>query len=154
MEVLAQLGIDHTYFFQLALFILTLFVLANYVFKDFVELLDVREQRTKGSEVVAVEEQQRATELHQEYEVKARALSGEVKSVFDNYRHLANEEYEKIVSAVREESAKLIEETRDRVSSEVNDEMTKLKKEAPLVAQAMAFRLLSKDPNKRNLDND
>ena len=145
MEMLSQLGVNKTYFVQLAIFLFLLFILTQHVFKDFMELLDKREKQTKGSENLAAEEQRRATEFQQKYEEKARTMNGELKSIFESYRQEASAEFEKITLAARAEANKLVEEFRRRISVEVGDAARKMKEEAPLVAQAMATKLLEKD---------
>ncbi len=149
MDMLVQLGVNKTYFIQLAIFIFSLFILSQHVFKDFAELLEKREKQTKGSEDIALEEQQKSADLHRNYEEKARAVSGGIKTIFDSYREEANAEFEKIVSKARGESSKLVEESRHRLSVEIGDAAKKLKEEAPLVAQAMTSRLLSKEHSER-----
>jgi F0F1-type ATP synthase membrane subunit b/b' len=145
MNILDQLGINHTYFFQLGIFIFALIVLSQFVFKDFVDLLSKREEKSKGTEGIAAEEHKKAAELQRAYEDSARGLSGEIKTIFDSYRQQAAAEYESIVSKARQESMRLVEDTRQRVSAEIGDAAKSLKEEAPAVALAISGRLLSKE---------
>ena len=143
MDILVQLGVTHTYFYQFVIFVFAIFVLSQGVFKDFVQLLDKREHETKGSETLAEEEQKKSAELHKEYEERARRVNAEIRTIFDTYRTEANEEYQSIIQRARSESQKIVDETRHRVSVEIGDAARKLKDEAPLVAQAMTTKLLS-----------
>jgi F0F1-type ATP synthase membrane subunit b/b' len=144
MNILEQLGLNHTYFFQLTLFIGTLILLGQFVFKDFTHLLELRNQQTKGSEDLAVEVQQKTAQLNSQYETRARQVNNEIKTIFDSYREDAGREYEKVVSKARTESQKLIEETRQRVSVEIEQATKRLLEEVPVVAQSMTNKLLSK----------
>jgi F0F1-type ATP synthase membrane subunit b/b' len=144
MNILEQLGLNQTYFFQLAIFVGTLILLGQFVFKDFAHLLEMRNQQTKGSEDVAVEVQQKTAQLASQYESRARQVNNEIKTIFDSYREDAGREYEKMVSKARTDSQKLIEETRQRVSVEIEQATKRLLEEVPVVAQAMTNKLLSK----------
>jgi F0F1-type ATP synthase membrane subunit b/b' len=143
MSFFTQLGVNHTYFYQLAIFIITLVLLSQQVFKPFVELLAQREAKSKGTEGLAAEENKRAAALQSAYEDTARTLSGDIKVIFDSYRQQASSEYEKIVSKARQEAMQLVEEARHRVSAEVGDAAKHLKEEAPLVAQAISSKLIA-----------
>jgi F0F1-type ATP synthase membrane subunit b/b' len=143
MNFFTQLGINHTYFYQLFIFIITLVILSQQVFKPFAELLAQREAKSTGTEGLAAEENKKAAELRGAYEDTARSLSGDIKLIFDSYRQQASSEYETIVSKARQESMQLVEETRQRVSSEVGDAAKHLKEEAPLVAQAISSKLIA-----------
>ena len=144
MNILDQLGLNQTYFYQLFIFVFALIILSLFVFKDYVELLKRRNFMTRGSEDLAVEFQKNATELHQEYETKARQVSGEIKTIFDSHRNEANIEYQNIISRAKSESTAAIEETRRRVSSEFADAAGKITQEAPVLAQTIMAKLLAK----------
>ena len=151
MDILFQLGVNKTYFIQFAIFVFALLVLTQFVFKDFVQLLEKREHQTKGSENIANEEQKKSAEMHRAFEEKARGISGQIKTIFDTYRSEANQEFEKIISKARGESNQLIEESRKKVNLEINDAAKKLALEAPEVAKAMTSKLLSKGSTGRSL---
>lgn len=143
MNILEQLGINHTYFYQFGIFVFSL-ILLQFIFKDFQGLLVKREQRTLGGEALAKEELKKSADLHAAYEAKARALNGEIRSIYDTYRVEATAEYQKIISGARAESAKLIEESRHKVTLEITDASRKLRDEVPALAQSIVTRLLAK----------
>jgi|GEM_PF-975090 len=143
MNILEQLGINGTYFYQLAIFIGVLIVLTSFVFADFAKVLEARDQKTVGNEGQAQGEHIKAAELQHAYEIKAREINGEIKSIYDSYRLEASREYEKIVAAAKAESAKLIEESRSRVSVQVAEVSRRLSDEVPALSQAMVAQLLA-----------
>jgi len=144
MSILEQLGLNHTYFYQLAIFIFALIALGQFVFKDYVDLLAKRDEKTKGSEDIAVEYQKKAADLSQQFEIKARKLNGEIKTIFDTYREEAHIECENIVNKARQESQKLLEETKRKVSIEITEATKRLQQEIPQIATLMTQKLLSK----------
>ena len=144
MNIIEQLGVNHTYIYQRFIFIFALIILSQFVFKDFLKLIDDRDEKTKGSETAAVEVQKRAADLSARYESRAREVSGEIKTIFDSYREDAGAEYQNIVGKAKIESQKIIEETRMKVSVEVAEAAKKLQQEVPQIAQTMVQKLLSK----------
>jgi F-type H+-transporting ATPase subunit b len=144
MEVLHALGIDSTVLFQFVIATFAFFALSTLVYKPYTDALLQREKRTKGGEEAAVELAKKASELRTAYEKKAREVSTQIKSIFDLQRNEATREHEMIVSKSRNETTKLIEETRHRVSTELADASKKMKEETPVIAQAMVAKLLSK----------
>ncbi len=143
MAVLDQLGLNQSFFIQLIIFSIAYLALSNIVFAPYIKALSVREEKTKGGEDLAFEFQQKAQDLRTRYEVKARQVSGDVKTIFDEYRQQATQEYEKIVSKARGESQVLIESTRKKVSMEIEAAQAQLKAEIPIVAQEMTRKLLA-----------
>lgn len=144
MAILDQLGLNQSLFVQFVVFTVAYLALSRLVFAPYSAALAEREMRTKGGEDLAVEIHKKSEELRAQYETKARQVSGNVKSIFDQYRDEANKEYEKIVSASRSEAHKLVETARQKVSSEIGDAKAKIKADIPVVAQEMTRRLLAK----------
>lgn len=144
MAVIAQLGINWTVGVQFLLFVLTLFILTQVAFRPYFEAFLQREKQTKGGESLAQELLQQAQDLRGQYESKARLVNSEIKTIFDGHRSEANKEYEAIVSKARSEAARLVEETRSKISSQMTDATKKIHEEAPVVAQAITGKLLSK----------
>lgn len=143
-EILKQLHLDGTFFIQLAIFGVAYTFLSRVLFEPYAKALDDRESRTKGGEDLAVELHRKAEALRQQYEVKARAVSGDVKTIFDDYRTQANLEINQIVSKARSESQLLIEAARHKVSNEITQAQLQLKSEIPLVMQEISRKLLAK----------
>jgi F-type H+-transporting ATPase subunit b len=143
MAILDQLGLNQSILFQFIIFCVAYFSLTRLIFGPYAEALQKREQKTKGSEDLALEIHKKADELRARYETKAREISSSVKTVFDEYRNEANKEYEQIISRARAESAKMIESTRSRVNLEINDAQARIKAEVPVVAQEITRKLLT-----------
>ncbi len=144
MAILEQLELNQSFFVQFVVFTVAYLALSRLVFAPYAEALAQREMRTKGGEDLAIEIQKKSDELRTQYETKARQVSGNVKSIFDQYRDEANKEYEKIVSASRIDAQKLVEAARQKVSVEIGDAKAKIKADVPVVAQEMTRRLLAK----------
>lgn len=147
MEMLDSLGLNHTAFFQFAIFAVTFFVLTFGLFNPFAKALEERQERTKGATAASEELTHQTVELRQQFETKARAINAQIKSIYDENRGLGQKENEKIVSTAREQAQGLIEKARTQVQAQVTEAQRKLKEEVPVVAQAISAKLLSKKAN-------
>lgn len=142
--ILQQLSLNESVFIQFVLFGLCVLVLSQLVFKGYFAAFEKREESTKGGEQLASELMKATEELRTQYESEARAVSGSVKTIFDDYRDQAAKECEKIVQTARAESLKLVEEIRRTTFAEVDQASKKLTTEIPTIATAMTNRLLAK----------
>src|SRR5437868_3934824 len=107
MEIIHQLGINQTALIQFAIFICMFFFLNLYVFTPYYKALEERENRTMGGEDLAIEFQKKSTELHSEYQIKAKEVSKKIKDIYDAHRNDAVKEYDLIVGKARQEAGSL-----------------------------------------------
>ncbi|MGZ3773779.1 MAG: ATP synthase F0 subunit B [Pseudobdellovibrionaceae bacterium] len=142
MDIFGQLGINTTAAFQFVLFAISLLFLSKYVFTPYAHALEERQRRTKGGEDLALEYQNKSVELHSEYELKAREINAEIKSIVDDAKSQANKEYEAIVSKARAEADNLVNENRSKISSAIEGATAELKAQVPAVAMAITTKLV------------
>lgn len=144
MSLIHALGINEFAAVQFVIFILIFMFLTNYVFKPYVAAFEQRQNRTKGGEVLAEEFQQKTTELHSDYETRARLLNSHIHEIFAKHRAEALAEYDRIVGKARQEATALIEKNRTTISSAVTSASGELKSQTPQVALAITNKLLGK----------
>jgi F-type H+-transporting ATPase subunit b len=144
MEILQQLGLNDSYFFQFIIFLIAYIIMSQVLFKPYADAFQQREDRTKGGEELAVETNKAAQDLRSTYETKARSVSTEIKNIFDEQKTLANKEYEQIVTTARQQSQKIIDETRTRINSELEIAKKQVQEIVPTVSAEMTKKLLSK----------
>ena len=75
MEILAQLGLNVSFFFQFVIFAIAYIALSQILFKPYTAAYKQRESRTKGGEEIAQETEKVTQELRKRYESKARISS-------------------------------------------------------------------------------
>ena len=93
MAVLHQLELNQSFFIQLIVFTIEYIALSRFVFAPYTKAFNQREERTKGGEDLALEIHKNAVELRAQYDSKASQVSGNVKTIFDDYRLEATKEY-------------------------------------------------------------
>ena len=147
MEMLNALGLNHTAFLQFAIFSVTFFVLTFGLFSPFAKALEERQERTKGASAASEDLVNETNSLRQQFETKARSINGEIKSIYDENRSQGVKESEKILTTAREQANSIVEKARASVAAQVAEAQRKLKDEVPVVANAIAAKLLSKKAN-------
>lgn len=144
MEILQQLGLNDSYFFQFLIFAFAYLVLSQVLFKPYADALEQRDNRTKGGEEIANETTKATEDIRNSYESKAKQVSAEIKNIFDEQKSLANKEYESIVSSARAHSVKMIEDARAKVATELVSAKKQIQETLPSVVSEMSKKLLSK----------
>lgn len=147
MEMLNALGLNHTAFLQFAIFSVTFFVLTFVLFSPFAKALEERQERTKGAAAASEDLVNETNSLRQQFETQARSINGEIKSIYDENRSQGAKESEKILTTAREQANSIVEKARATVATQVVEAQRKLKDEVPVVANAIAAKLLSKKAN-------
>lgn len=143
MELLQSLGVNQTVFFQFLIFAIAFFSMMEIAFKPFAKAAQSREDNTKGSIENTGKLQEQKEVLLQQYEAEARKLTSEIKTIFDRNRDQARGEADKTVGNARQESALLIQQTREKVQSQLGEATRKAQDDIPALAQAMVKKLLA-----------
>lgn len=143
MDIFGQLGINTTAAFQFVLFAIALIFLSKVVFAPYAHALEERQNRTKGSEDLALEYQNKSIELTSKYEASARQLNTEIKGIVDSAKSAATKDYELLVSKARAEAEKLVQDNRAQITSSVQAATAELKSQVPTVAMSITKKLLT-----------
>jgi F0F1-type ATP synthase membrane subunit b/b' len=93
---------------------------------------------------LAGELHKQSEELHTAYESKARQINGQIKEIFDHSRAEAGKQADVILGKARQEAQALVEKARSTIAGEVSAAESKLRDEAPQIAQAITNQLLAK----------
>lgn len=147
MELLKALGVNSTWPIHLVCFLVAYLSLSRLVFRPYMAALQERERRTVGNQEDAVRLIEEAHELSGVYEQKAKAINGQIKSIYDERRAEALREYDRAVQSARDEAASILTAARERIVSEVQAARRQLTSEAPSVAAAISTKLAGKELN-------
>lgn len=142
--ILEQLGLDHTFFYQLAVFAALFLLLKQVYFKPFMRLLDARHKKT-------VEDRESAEKLIQQ----AQGRLEEYQRRLAEERLIARRDYEDVVNQAKKEEAALLAHAREeakkvtqQAASDAEAQHEKLRKQLELevetFARSLSERLLSR----------
>jgi F0F1-type ATP synthase membrane subunit b/b' len=145
MNILTALGVNSTLWIQLGCFLVAYVALTQLVFKPYMAAFHERITRTIGNEEYAQRILQEVADLQTQYEVRARELNDETKSIFDQTRVAAMRDYDKTISAARQETTDLLEKTRIQIAVNIREAQTAVMREAPDVGRVIASKLMGKE---------
>lgn len=140
-----SLGLDGT---VLVLFVMSgimFVVLTEFLYKPFAEALEKREQATAGTADEAQEILNETQKVRAQYELTAKKLAAEIKSIFDTARTQAQAETKTIIDGAKSESEKLIEGTRLAIVTQTAEAQAALQKEAPQVVTAIVQQMIGRE---------
>lgn len=143
-EIIEQLGLDHTFFVEFAIFAVLFLILSKLYFKPFMNLFEIRHKRL-------VEDREAAEKLM----VEADAQFEQYKKRLADERTIAKKEYEAIIAEARREESNMLAKAREeakKIQQEANDsihhqrEQLKKQLEADVegLANGISERLLSR----------
>jgi F0F1-type ATP synthase membrane subunit b/b' len=144
MEIIHQLGINSAVFVQFGIFICTFYFLNLYVFTPYHKAHEERENRTLGGEDLAHELQRKSTELHSEYQLKAKEVTRKIKDIYDGHRADALKEFDSLVGKARSDSKALLEANNLKIAQSVQAASVALTAEGANLSVAITQKLLGK----------
>lgn len=125
-EILAQLGVDYTFFVQLAIFVAIFFIIPGLFFKPFQKLIESRHQKT-------VADRERAEELVKQ----ANAKLEEFRTKITEERMRARAEHERVLAAVKAEEAKIISTAREEAKKITQTSLETIQGQSALLKRAL-----------------
>lgn len=135
--ILAQLGLDQTFYIQFAVFTVIFFIIPNVFFKPFQKLIESRHEKT-------VADRERAEELVKQ----ASAKLEEFKSRMSEERTRARSEYERVISEVKAEEVKILGSAREEAKritqaamESIQNQSTQLKRSLEADAEGLALQI-------------
>lgn len=135
--ILAQLGLDQTFFIQFAVFTAIFLIIPRVFFKPFQKLIESRHERT-------VADRERAEELVKQ----ANAKLEEFKSRMNEERTRARSEYDRVILEVKAEEAKIIGSAREEAKritqaamESIQNQSTQLKRSLEADTEGLALQI-------------
>ncbi len=145
MDLLYKLGIDSTFFYQLAIFCVTYVFLSRLVFKPYLKSYEARVAATTGFQENAEKLREESQALHQEYEAKAQEVNTKVQSYFESANKEAQTYQATTMEKVRKEAASVVLATRKEIESESNKARSEMKIHIAEIGKEIQKKILSKD---------
>ena len=142
MQLFQELGVNSMLWMQMGIFLFAYLVLTNLIFKPYLRAFEERQKRTVGNEALAERLINETKQLQQDYELKARAINNQFKSIYDEARAEASGEYERVITNAREKAAHLLEASRSQVATEIATARSMLGSQVPEVTNEIVKRLL------------
>lgn len=115
MDLLRTLGVDQTFWYQLALLIAVFIALSKLVIGPYMHAIDQRKQRTLGSEELAANMLAKTEQIQREYETRAQQINMQIREVYDSVRVAARKEQEAVIQSTRAEVETYLRTEREKL---------------------------------------
>jgi F-type H+-transporting ATPase subunit b len=144
VDILAQLGIDHTFFYQFGIFAVLFLILGNVYFRPFMRLFEARHKRTVQDKEAAEKLMAQAQQKFDDYK---RRLGEERAAARKEYEALLNEtkkEEAAILAGARAEAKKITQDAADSVSRQREQLRKQLDADVEAIAKTISENLLKR----------
>ena len=145
MEILKALGVDWTLFVHIIFFGISYLVFSNLILKPYMKAMHEREKRTIGNEANAIRLIEEADKLHEQYEIKAKAINSEIKGLYDQSRTEAMAAYDEMVKNARGEAGIVTRRAQAEIEQQIQVARKTLSAEIPAIGATIASKLAGKE---------
>ncbi len=139
------MDIDRTVLVQMAVFVLLMLVLSPLLFKPVLRLFEERERRTEGARSAARAMQEKAEELLHRYEAKLDEVKRGAAADRDRLRNETLHLEAEIVEKARQANARIVEQGRSQIQTEVATIRRELDAYSRKVAKEIGARVLGRE---------
>jgi F0F1-type ATP synthase membrane subunit b/b' len=144
MSILTQLGVNQTFWIQLAYFFIAYFFVSKFLIKPYRANLEYRKKNTGGSLNEATSINSETERLVLQYQDKAKAQNETAQSVFEKLKIEAQHEEEKLISTARNHGGELVDQTKKKIIAELVAARDSLKGQVPQISELIASRVLGR----------
>ena len=137
-----SLDFDNTVVFQMGIFVLLMFLLEPLLFRPVLRIFALREERTEGARAKARALDDRAGELLKRYENELERVHRVAASERERLRQETAKLEAEILSEAREATARIVDEGRRRIESEVSRVRFDLGREAEQLSRGIVEKAL------------
>ncbi len=144
MAILTQLGVNQTFWIQLAYFFIAYFFVSNFLIKPYKANLEYRKKNTGGSLDQATSINNDTEKLVVQYQEKAKAQNEAAQSIFEKLKTEGQNEEDKLISAARKHGGETVDQTKKKIVAELVAARDSLKAQVPQISEMIASRVLGR----------
>lgn len=142
-----DLDFNNVVVFQVVIFVFLIAVLKPLLFDPMLKVFALREERTEGARATARELEEQAGELLQRYEAELSRVHQAAAQERDRLRAETTKLEAEILNEARAAAAKIVDDGRRRIETEVNAIRFELGKQSERLAGDIATRVLGRETN-------
>jgi F-type H+-transporting ATPase subunit b len=136
--------INATILLQLALFLVLMVLLSQFLFQPLLRLFDARERRIDGAQEEAKQYRENADQKAAIIEERVQDARHEARETLNDFKARAKDREDEIIGAAREHSQARLNEARQTLEQQVQQAKAKLNNDAMTLAEDMAAKALGR----------
>ena len=141
MDLLRTLGVNETFWYQLAILVIVFVYLSKLVVGPYLAAIEKRREMTLGSEAKADSVRSMASDLEKTYENRARDINRKISAVFDEVRTATRKEQDAKFQSAKADIEEFLKRERSKLASQeksVREQLSRLPEElGDVVAEKM-----------------
>ncbi len=142
-----SLDFDNTVVFQIAIFILLMFLLEPLLFAPVLRIFALREERTEGAKALARQLDEQAGELYQRYQRELERVNRVAAEERDRVRAETSKLESEILREARSATARVVDDGRKQIAAEMTRIRFDLGRESERLSQDIVTRVLGREAN-------
>jgi F-type H+-transporting ATPase subunit b len=142
-----ELDFNNIVVFQIVIFVALILILKPLLFDPMLKVFALREERTEGARDSARELDEQAGELLTRYEAELTRVNQAAAEERDRLRAETTKLEAQILNEARAAAAKIVEDGRRKIETEVNAIRFELGKQSERLASDIATRVLGREAN-------
>ena len=139
-----EMEINATILLQLALFLVLMVMLSQFLFQPLLRLFDARERRIDGAQEEAKQYRENADQKAAIIEERVHHARQEARETLNDFKARAKGREDEIIGAARELSQTRLSEAREVLEKQVEQAKSKLNNDAMSLAEDMAAKALGR----------
>ena len=136
-DILHQLGVDHTFFIEFAIFIVLFNLIPALFFKPFLKLFQERHQKTVKDKLKAESLSQKSSEKMDEYKNRLAGEKQKIRNAYEAVISQAKNEENTLLNQARSQARKITQET----TEQLNQQSSSLKKTLANDVESLASQI-------------
>ena len=140
-NLIQTVGLDSSFFFQLALAVALYFVLKKLLFQPYIESFERRQELTKGRMKSSKELEDKIEENKRLYEKKAKLIHEQFQEVFNEIKQETQERCQNEILQLKQEQKEFIGKEKEKLSRALKEETIRLEKELPALTNLLIEKI-------------
>ncbi len=145
MEILKNLGVDGTFWIQLAFFLISYFFLSTFLFKPYKKNLEFRRKNTTAAVDEAHQLVATTERMALEYAGQIKKQNDEALGLYNKMKAEGTVEESRLLEAARTNAEQTLADSNSRISQEIRKTREQLKSILPEMSKLAANKLLGRD---------
>ncbi len=141
-QIFTQLGVDHTLFIQLAIYVVVFVILTRIYFRPFLRLIETRHKKTVQDKESAERILAQAEQKLADYTRRLSEARTEAKATYDSLIEQAKKEEAEILNRARNEAKAITQEALKDVEKQAAQLRKELEGEVDAMARVVTEKLL------------
>lgn len=145
LSILIELGVDHTFYYQLALIIFLFITLSHFVWKPFLQIAELRDEKTEKTESRAKELGEKSQAALVKYREKIGQVHLEAVGIFNDIKTTAKAQEKKWIEEAEGKFREEMKVAKSTLERELTESMDNLQLESNKLGNEMAEKFLGRN---------